>query len=146
MNATMQDRLREAMRARQMTSAQLARASRSTTATIANWLTGNVVPEHVKASQLFRIADALEVDAKWLLLGEFSQRYVNEPADTAAPSHPLKSDVLRVAAEVVFGVLRERGLELPPPKLAQAIQLAYELLDEGLPQAKVIRFVKAAAA
>lgn len=43
-----------------------------------------------------------------------------------------KADVLRAAAEVVLEFLRERNLELEPPKLAQAIQLAYELLDKGL--------------
>jgi len=42
--------------------ADLARAADSTTATISNWLNDHVSPAHVKAEQLFRIADAAKRD------------------------------------------------------------------------------------
>jgi hypothetical protein len=35
---------------------------------------------------------------------------------------------------------------LPPHKQAEAALLAFDLLEEGLPQAKVLRFVRAAVA
>ncbi|KAG0905567.1 hypothetical protein G6F32_017153 [Rhizopus arrhizus] len=47
--------------------ADLARAAKSTTATISNWLNDHVSASHVKAAQLFRIADAAKLDARELL-------------------------------------------------------------------------------
>lgn len=129
-----------------MSPADLARASSSTTATISNWRNGNVDPEHVKAAQLFRIADALQVDGRWLLLGEVAPFRVNESGADYGASHPVKSEVLRIALQLVREVLDVANRTLPPPKEAEAVQLAYDLLDEGLPQAKVLRFVRAAIA
>jgi transcriptional regulator with XRE-family HTH domain len=139
---TLSTRLQAAMEAQSMTPADLARASQSTTATISNWRNGQVAPEHVKAEQLFRIADALKVDGRWLLTGQTG------PATGTAPvaSHPVKSDLLTIALQLVSEILDERDRKLPPAKHAEAAQLAYDLLEEGLPQAKVLRFVLAAVA
>lgn len=147
MNAdTLSDRVQAAMDAQQMTPADLARASDSTTATISNWRNGNVNPEHVKAAQLFKISDALKVDGRWLLLGGFGPARVNESVPPYGESHPVKSDVLRIAIQQVTEALGERNMTLPPAKQAEAIQLAYDLLEEGMPRAKVLRFVLAAVA
>lgn len=134
------------MAALDMTPADLARASDSTTATVSNWRNGMVNPEHVKAAQLFKIADALKVDGRWLLLGSFGPTGVHDPGTAHGESHPVKSEVLKLAIQQVREVLEERNKSLPPAKEAEAIQLAYDLLEEGLPQAKVLRFVLAAVA
>lgn len=143
---TLKARVQEAMDAHNMTPADLARASESTTATVSNWRNGNVNPEHVKAAQLFKIADALKVDGRWLLLGEFGPAQVNESRAGYGPSHPVKLDVLTIAIQQVTEALAERDMTLPPAKQAEAIQLAYDLIEEGMPRAKVLRFVLAAVA
>lgn len=146
MGSTLQTRVQQAMDAKSWSPADLARASQSTTATISNWRNGMVVAEHVKAEQLFRIADALEVDGRWLLTGEFGSSRVNESSPGYGASHVLQRDVLKIAIQLVRDVLAEGKKTLPPAKEAEAIQLAYDLLEEGLPQAKVLRFVLAAVA
>ena len=143
---TLRDRVQTAMDALGMTPADLARAAESTTATVSNWRNGMVNPEHVKAAQLFKIADALKVDGRWLLLGDLGPARINETAGTYESSHALKSDVLKIAIQLVTEVLSEGKRTLPPGKQAEAIQLAYDLIEEGLPQAKVLRFVLAAVA
>jgi len=137
-------RLQRAMQtARINKPADLARASDTTTATISNWLNDNVVPEHVKAVQLFKIADAVQMDARELLLG---QRSAVPAAEQLPPSQPVTLDSWIVAFQLVAEALDGRGLELPPDKRAQVTLLAYDLLQEDLPRAKVLRFVQAAAA
>lgn len=124
--------------------ADLARASDTTTATISNWLNDNVVAEHVKAVQLFKIADAVGIDARELLLGEPSKTVTHH--EVSEPSQPVTLDDWIVAFQLVAEALDERGLTLPPNKRAEVTLLAYDLLQEGLQRAKVLRFVQAAAA
>ncbi|WWW37231.1 helix-turn-helix transcriptional regulator [Stenotrophomonas rhizophila] len=124
--------------------ADLARASDTTTATISNWLNDNVVPEHVKAVQLFKIADAVGIDPRELLLGEASKAAGTE--HSSLPSQPVTLDDWIVAFQLVAEALDDRGLTLPPNKRAEVTLLAYDLLQEGLQRAKVLRFVQAAAA
>jgi transcriptional regulator with XRE-family HTH domain len=138
--------MQKTMDAMSMTPAALARASHSTTATISNWRNGNVDPEHVKAAQLYRISDALGVDGRWLLLGELGPTKVQDGTAVYGASHVVKSDVLKIALQQVREVLEEAKRTLPPAKEAEAVQLAYDLIEEGLPQAKVLRFVRAAIA
>lgn len=144
-NQSLGQRLQSAMQAAQLARpADLARASDTTTATISNWLNDNVVAEHVKAVQLFKIADAVNVDPRELLLGEPSKS--RAAANDSAPSQPVILDSWIVAFQLVAEALDERGLALPPNKRAEVTLLAYELLQEGLQRAKVLRFVQAAAA
>lgn len=143
-NRTLGQRLQSAMQsARLAKPADLARASDTTTATISNWLNDNVVPEHVKAVQLFKIADAVAIDPRELLLGEASRAGAVE---LSAPSQPVTLDDWIVAFQLVAEALDDRGLTLPPNKRAEVTLLAYDLLQEGLQRAKVLRFVQAAAA
>ena len=131
--------------------ADLARAAETTTASISNWLNDNVDPDHVKAVQLFKIADAVGADPRELLLGTPSPAQVRESkakyATTAtAESQPVKTEQWTLAFQLVAEALDDNGLALPPAKRAEVTLLAYELLVEGLQQAKVLRFVQAAAA
>jgi hypothetical protein len=136
--------------------AEVARRSKSTEATISNWCADKVQFDHVKAVQLVRIADAVDMDARELLLGAPHSRAA-EPvhqlrrvaeAGTAYASQDLQPEPLTVAYQLVAeaqGALSSKGLMLPPARLAELTQVAYELLGEGLPRAKVLRFVLAAA-
>lgn len=141
---TLGQRLRDAMSRRQLSPAKLAVVAQSTEATISNWLNDNVRADHVKAVQLFKIADAAGISPRDLLLGEAGSR-IAEP-ETPYPSHPVKSEHLTIALQLVSEVLEAADRALPPAKHAEAVQLAYDLLDEGLPQAKVLRFVRTAVA
>lgn len=141
----MRARIETALQKKGWNQADLVREAASTSATVSNWMNDMVKTDHVKALQLFRIADALGVDPRWLLLGEYTPPRV---AESQAPyqSQAVKSDVLRLSIQLVDEALSEQKRQLPPEKRAEAMQLAYDLLDEGLPQAKVLRFVLAAVA
>lgn len=147
MKTTLGQRLQAAIDRAGIHAAALASAAGTTEATISNWLRDNVQIEHVKAVQLFRIADAAKTDPRELLLGDSAQlpQWVAEDRSTYS-SHPLKQDVLTIAVQLVTEALAEGRATLPPPKQAEAISLAYDLLEEGMPRAKVLRFVLAAVA
>lgn len=140
---TLGTRLRSALKRTQKTPVALAKDAGTTEATISNWLNDNVQVDHVKAVQLFRIADAAGIDARELLLDDGHR--VADPSSGYA-SHPVQHDALTIAIQLVTEALVSGKRELPPQKQAEAIQLAYELLTEGLPRAKVLRFVHAAVA
>ena len=142
-------RLATAMLAAEIgTAADLARRAESTTATISNWLNDVVAPDHVKAVQLFKIADAVNTDPRALLLGTSATATIREDRAPygASESHPVKSEEWTLAFQLVAEALDDKGLTLPPAKRAEVTLLAYELLQDGLQQAKVLRFVQAAAA
>lgn len=134
---TLGSRLREAMERKELSPAALARDAGTSGATISNWLNDLVRPEHVKAAQLYQIADAAGINDRELLLGDAG-------APVAHSSHPVKSEVLTLALQLVYEALESRSLILPPAKQAEAVQIAFDLLEEGMPRAKVLRFVLAA--
>ena len=144
---TLTTRLNAALRSSGISAVALAEKAATTEATVSNWLNGKVMPDHVKAVMLLRIAQAVGANPYWLLFGEGNQ-YSSPGSDAAdrTPSQPVKSESLMLAIQLVTEHLDDRGKTLPPAKRAEAISLAYELLEEGLPEAKVLRFVRAAAA
>lgn len=117
--------------------ADLARAADSTTATISNWLNDHVSPAHVKAEQLFRIADAAKLDARELLYG-VSGLGVGERGNTYIPSQA-HLDVWQDAYELVSHLVEEKGLEIDHRRHAALDLLAFELLMDGFSRSKVIR-------
>jgi transcriptional regulator with XRE-family HTH domain len=144
---TLGQRLQAAIKAKGIHPAELARRAGTTTATITNWTNDNVVIDHVKAKMLFQIADAAGINARELLLGEADAAGIGV-AETPGnyPSQPLQLDDWKIAFQLVAEALDDRGLSLPPAKRAEVTLLAYELLQEGMQRAKVLRFVQAAAA
>lgn len=147
---TLGQRLEARMKACNLQPAEVARRAKTTEATVHNWLKDKVRMDHVKAFQLFNIADAVEADPRELLLGQWpgANLRLAEPAQPY-PSQVLKQDALTLAFQLATDAedaLQKQGRTLPPSKRAELTQLAYELLDEGLPRAKVLRFVLAAAA
>jgi len=117
--------------------ADLARAAASTTATISNWLNDHVSPAHLKAEQLFRIADAAKLDARELLYG-VSGLGVGERGNTYIPSQA-HLDVWQDAYELVSHLVEEKGLEIDHRRHAALDLLAFELLMDGFSRSKVIR-------
>nr|WP_239530073.1 transcriptional regulator [Stenotrophomonas maltophilia] len=117
--------------------ADLARAADSTTATISNWLNDHVSPAHVKAEQLFRIADAAKLDARELLYG-VSGLGVGERGNTYIPSQA-HLDVWQDAYELVSHLVEEKGLEIDHRRHSALDLLAFELLMDGFSRSKVIR-------
>ncbi len=117
--------------------ADLARAAASTTATISNWLNDHVSPAHLKAEQLFRIADAAKLDARELLYG-VGGLGVGERGNTYIPSQA-HLDVWQDAYELVSHLVEEKGLEIDHRRHAALDLLAFELLMDGFSRSKVIR-------
>lgn len=117
--------------------ADLARAAKSTTATISNWLNDHVSASHVKAEQLFRIADAAKLDARELLYG-VSGLGVGEPGNAYIPSQA-HLDVWQDAYELVSHLVAENGLEIDHRRHAALDLLAFELLMDGFSRTKVAR-------
>jgi transcriptional regulator with XRE-family HTH domain len=120
--------------------ADLARAADSTTATISNWLNDHVSPAHVKAEQLFRIADAAKLDARELLYG-VSGGGVGERGNAYMPSQA-HLDVWQDAYELVSHLVEENGLEIDHRRHAALDLLAFELLMDGFSRSKVARVLK----
>ncbi|WP_049399952.1 XRE family transcriptional regulator [Stenotrophomonas maltophilia] len=117
--------------------ADLARAAKSTTATISNWLNDHVSASHVKAEQLFRIADAAKLDARELLYG-VSGLGVGEPGSAYIPIQA-HLDVWQDAYELVSHLVAENGLEIDHRRHAALDLLAFELLMDGFSRSKVAR-------
>lgn len=117
--------------------ADLERAAKSTTATISNWLNDHVSASHVKAEQLFRIADAAKLDARELLYG-VNGRGVGEPGNAYIPSQA-HLDVWQDAYELVSHLVAENGLEIDHRRHAALDLLAFELLMDGFSRSKVAR-------
>ncbi|EKT4446600.1 TPA: transcriptional regulator [Stenotrophomonas maltophilia] len=117
--------------------ADLARAAKSTTATISNWLNDHVSASHVKAEQLFRIADAAKLDARELLYG-VNGRGVGEPGNAYIPSQA-HLDVWQDAYELVSHLVAENGLEIDHRRHAALDLLAFDLLMDGFSRSKVAR-------
>ncbi|WP_318317950.1 transcriptional regulator [Stenotrophomonas maltophilia] len=117
--------------------ADLARAAKSTTATISNWLNDHVSASHVKAEQLFRIADAAKLDARELLYG-VNGRGVGEPGNAYIPSQA-HLDVWQDAYELVSHLVAENGLEIDHRRHAALDLFAFELLMDGFSRSKVAR-------
>jgi len=124
--------------------AHLARAAKSTTATVSNWLNDNVKADHVKAEQLFRIADAVKMDPRELLfgpvngaVGERGTAYMYLPSEAYL-------DVWETAYEMVANILARRGLDVGFRRQASLGLMANDLLREGISRSKVARVVATA--
>ena len=145
---TLGDRLQTRMSHLGLHAAEVARRAKTTEATVSNWLLNNVKPDHVKALMLLNIADAVEADPRELLLGEPSAYSGVREGRAQYTSQDLQLDTLTVAFQLATeteAALIKQGKQLPPAKRAELAKIAFELLEEGLSRAKVLRFVLAAA-
>ena len=144
--STLSDRLREAMTDAKITPTELARRANTTVATVGNWLNERVQVEQVKGALLLQMCRALRIEPEWLLFGEGEKSAAARGiAPAIEPSHPVKQPVLTSALQLVGSTLTDSELPMTPEKQAELVMLVYDLLEEGVPEAKVLRFVRAAA-
>jgi transcriptional regulator with XRE-family HTH domain len=144
MGTTLSQRLSSALQAATLSPATLAKKADTTEATISNWLNDKVQADHVKASLLLKISSVLGVRPGWLLLDDGPRS--ESVTDSVAASHALKPETLTLTFQLVGEALEGRELSLPPEKRAELAMLIYDLLEEGMPEAKVLRFASRAAA
>lgn len=100
-------------------------------------------------SPLAKLAVVKGVRLEWLATGEgdmYARGVQEEPAQWASnePAQAVRHEELTIALQLAAEALGEK--ELPPAKHAELVTLIYELLVEGLPEAKVLRFARAFAA
>lgn len=69
------------------------------------------------------------------------ERLLPEPA-SQSQSQPLRYEELTMAFQLLEEVLE--GKSLPPAKRAELVSLIYEGIVDGLPEAKVLRWARAA--
>lgn len=94
------------------------------------------------AVTLFKIAHAVDMPGYQLLTGLREEDVVA----SAAQSQPVQLSLWKIAFQLVADFLDSEQRSLPPEKQAEATLLAHDLLQEGLPRAKVLRFVRNAVA
>lgn len=127
-----------------------AHVMRVSPATLQRYVSEKNMPPFDVAARLCRAAKAR---MEWLATGEGDMyeppQMVREPTpewprygDDA--SHPVRRTELTVALQLAAEALGEK--ELPAGKHAALVSLIYELLVEGLPEAKVLRFARDFAA
>ncbi|MEO6103127.1 MAG: helix-turn-helix transcriptional regulator, partial [Pseudoxanthomonas sp.] len=136
LKSTLGERLSQALRDHGLSPVDLARRARTTEATISNWLNDKVQPGHVKAAQLFDIADAAQVNARELLNGTADSTGILQVREDQAAyeSQPVQLETWKIAFQLVAEALGE-DMTLPPDKQAEVTLLAHELLVDGLPRA-----------
>ncbi|WP_291775206.1 helix-turn-helix transcriptional regulator [Luteibacter sp.] len=90
-----------------------------------------------------RLCVAAKARLDWLATGEGDVFVDQVPLGGFPDSQVLRHDELRMALELAGETLA--GRVLPPEKHAQLVMLIYELLQEGLPEAKILHFAHRAA-
>jgi hypothetical protein len=122
-------------------SADIARRS---TDMLSKYERGTSEPPFVAMAALCKAAS---VRMEWLATGEGEMRtYTRGLRDEPAryePSQAVRHEDLTMALQLASEALGEKTL--PPAKHAELVGLIYELLEEGLPEATVLRFARAAA-
>ena len=149
-NGQFSSRFSEALRKSGLSPSELAAKVGTTDATISNWQNDKVQIDHVKAALLLKISAAINIDPYALLFGDKETSMGKHVRDNSPAylqqSQVLKPETLKLAIQLASEQLDNKGLTLPPEKHAELVTLMYELLDEGLPEAKVLRFARVTAA
>ena len=68
--------------------------------------------------------------------------FIADSEEADAASQAVRPETLTIAVQLAAEALQ--GKYLPPPKYAELVALIYELLEDGLPEAKILRFARAA--
>lgn len=90
-----------------------------------------------------RLCVAADARLDWLATGTGDVFNNQVPLGGVPDSQPLRHDDLKIALELAGEALG--GRVLPAEKHAQLVLLIYELLQEGLPEAKILHFAHRAA-
>src|SRR5580765_3675884 len=121
---TMSQRIAQVLADRGWIPADLSRKAKLTTAGVAQWMNDGVQAEHVKAFTLFRVAEALEVDPRWLLLGESAEYRISE-GSVPTYSSDIDMKALNAAIEDAITSGKRNNRNPPPDILAQMISILY---------------------
>ena len=78
---------------------------------------------------------------EWLATG-YGPKYTETKDAGEDASQAVRPETLTIAIQLAAEALQ--GKYLPPPKYAELVALIYELLEDGLPEAKILRFARAA--
>ena len=94
---------------------------------------------------------ATAYNAEWIRTGKGPSKVVGSAVkrlieSAFESSQPVKHDVLTMAIQEVETVLEEAELELQVSKRAAVIASTYALLEQGIPTATVVQFIRAAVA
>lgn len=92
---------------------------------------------------LARLCAAAGVRLDWLATGEGEMHEVQASTLPNNASQPLRPEDLTIALQLANEALGEKVL--PPVKYAELVIVLYELLEEGLSEAKVLRYARTAA-
>ncbi len=147
-NETIGQRLLARMRALNLNAVQVAELAGTSKETVGNYARDRVEVVHVKAAMTFSIAHAVGLTGHELLYGTPEPVAASGIAESRATydSHPVQLESWKVAFQLVAEVLDDRGKTLPPDKRAEVTLLAHDFIVDGMPRAKVLRIVHAAAA
>lgn len=105
--STLGQRLAIAMKDAEIDPADLARDSKTTDATISNWLHDRVKDETAKGALACRIAARLNVRVEWLLLGQPPMRNESSVRDVSPPSTHDELTDLRFVQTLILQKLAE---------------------------------------
>jgi transcriptional regulator with XRE-family HTH domain len=114
MPTTLSERLIGAMEIAEISKAELARMVGVTRSAVTHWVNGtspNIRPEH-----LFRIADALNIEARWLATGEgprARQRLSLQQTRLLDAYHQLPPDAREAVAVLMCGIADKAGTYKP---------------------------------
>lgn len=88
-----------------------------------------------------RMCQAAGARLEWLATGQGPMLVKDEVE--GASSQSLSGSDLTMAIQLAAEALEERQGTLPPAKFAELVTIIFELLRDGLPEAKVLRFARA---
>lgn len=117
--------------------AEIARKCGLPESTVKKWVDGLSDPSRERCLILAR---GTGVSLLWLVAGE-GPMWASETA-VQSRSHEQRLETLRLALQLAAEALE--GKHLPPEKFAELVSLIYEGLEEGLPQAQILRFARIA--
>ena len=89
-----------------------------------------------------RLCSAAGGRMEWIASGA-GAKLAKDETPVSTVSQTLRREDLTMALQLAAEALEDKSLS--PPKHAELVTLIYELLEEGLPEAKVLRFARAAS-
>ena len=117
---------------------------------LAKYMAGNAEPPLLP---LARLCQEKGVSLDWLATGEGgmyatqvpepSRHQVREPSAQYVVSQSVSQETLTLALQLVEEVLSAKALPMPASDKAELTLAVAELLQEGVPEATVLRFVRA---
>ena len=137
MQATTQERLKEALKARNMLPIELSRKSGIGKSAISQYLSGKVTP---KQDKIYKLAHALKVNEPWLM-GYDEPMDVQSPAPASDDLRDLtqkdEREITRMMDDMKEKLMQEEGLMFDgQPATPESIQSILDAMQIGMEMAK----------